>query len=88
VPTLYVASFGPTCWILSTTTETVPFTIPGFYRPVARFCVMIDTKKLPLRPAVLWYANLAGSRERRWTAGVRVIDDTKTPDLFCLSIGP
>jgi hypothetical protein len=59
LPLLYVASFGPACWLADK--ELLPFDpVESAFIPIVQLAM--DGPE-PFRPAILWYASICGGED-------------------------
>ncbi|HLJ12656.1 MAG TPA: hypothetical protein VKU82_15785 [Planctomycetaceae bacterium] len=58
LPVLYVASFGPACWLTKRDPMTFDRIAPGFYWPIGWVSCRAPR---PVRKAISWYAKLDGN---------------------------
>src|SRR5262245_27716278 len=63
LPVLYVANYGPYCWLLSRNLDSeILRPIGRFYRPLARITI---TGPYWIGDSLFWYSNLGATEEMR-----------------------
>jgi hypothetical protein len=75
---LYVASFGPACWICSRT-QTGNSLLPSFYRPIVA-CMLIETP--PIGGLFRWYAAVGTAKNWGWFRVYHTNDNHYSPWMF------
>jgi hypothetical protein len=78
VPVLYVASFGPACWMSSRTRKGNEL-LPTFYRPIVA-CLLIETP--PIGRLFRWYADLCSAKNWGWFRVLHTDDNHHSPWMF------
>jgi hypothetical protein len=72
LPVLYVASFGPACWVASHTNAGAAW-LPVCYRPIVSG---LSIKPTRLSAVIEWYSCLGAARGWRWAPdGIPLSDD-------------
>ena len=77
LPVLYVASFGPWCWIVSHTAEEYP-QIPVIFEPLTW-----SFKQSRVGNAVQWYTELGAADGWRWHADVGLVETADGNSTEC-----
>jgi hypothetical protein len=80
VPVLYVASFGPACWILSWTNLRIDGE-ESFYAPMIRLWNVGPSRKSEV---LHWYACLGAAEGWRWMSSPRAGSFENNPDVIWL----
>ena len=70
LPVLYVASFGPACWIADRELLS-EYTVEFVYRPAVSLCITSGSQRL--RDALLWYRRLIPNPQRKWSTAEDVL---------------
>lgn len=64
IPALYIASFGPACWITSRI-EFGASKVPIFYLPVI-WCMAHDKRDRRVAHAIMWYSEFGAAKDWQW----------------------